>query len=166
MTMDGGTRLPPGVWWKAPLLLGTALWFGLPLFLLGLQISTAALYAAVPALPGVRSLMLVLHLLGQILAIGVIAFSPVLLPAIAFAAWLLRAGRLSWPTWSLGPPLFAASLGAGLAALADRLNGPLAEDGIVTVFAGCFAVAGLAYGIAFRGLLGLWLRRRDPPAGH
>jgi hypothetical protein len=148
--------LPPGAWWKAPLILGPALWFGLPIALLGLMLLLAALWRSLPGLHVLAYLLLPLNILVNGLFVGMLAFTPALPPAMAFSAWLLRSGRLSWLAWSLGPALFAAALGAGFAALV----GSPAEKGIVPVFALCFGIGGLVYGLAFRGLLGLWLRHR------
>jgi hypothetical protein len=151
--------LPPGAWWKLPLLLGPVQWLALPPLIYAATFGLGALGRGVEPLAWLLAYpTLAANLLAEALAIASYAFFPVLVPSVGFAAWLLRRGRLSWWIWGPGVAAFAAAVGVLLGLLLEGPN----EAGVVSVVALVAAACGLVHGLAFRGLVQAFLRLAAP----
>ena len=148
--------LPPGRWWQLPLLLGPVVWFGLPLFLhLPFAVLAALLSDAHALLRPLAWAAFGVSSAGMLLEIANYGLFPLLLPAIAIAAWLLARGHLSWWVWGPGVAPVGALLGA-LFGLAEP-GGPSWLANFV-FFALIGAACALADGLAFRAAVQPFLR--------
>jgi hypothetical protein len=89
--------LPPGRWWQLPLLLGPVVWFGLPLVLqIPFGVLAALLADAHALLRPFAWAAFGIGAVGMLLSFANFGLFPLLLPAVAIAAWLLSRDRLSW----------------------------------------------------------------------
>lgn len=148
--------LAPGAWWRLPLVIGPIVWFGLPVVVgaLTLLLTLLAVAAPAPLNRAIGTVAALASVLDQILLGAALVFLPVLAPALAFAAWLLRRDWLAWWVWGLAPTAFAAAVGGAI-----RLSLP-PQDPVADAIPLLAAACGLLYGLAFRAVLGWRLRRR------
>ena len=147
----------PGRWWQLPLLLGPAVWFGLPLLLqLPFGLLAALLADAHPLLRPFAWAALGISCAGIFLEFSNFGLFPLLLPAVAIAAWLLARGHLSWWVWGPGSRRHRRRSSARSSA-SPRPDGPswLAN---VAFFTAVGAACALANGLAFRAAVQPFLR--------